>query len=182
MTVRRKSKKREKNKQTLHHSFRFSTLIRPRNEKQITATAVPSLTQQLNLTVARRLKPIKFDTQIKLGAAHEFGKLCCAGTAVARHTSSASSDVLAQRGFKCHATAMPISMHTLWYKHVFAVRGPPFWISNRYRSTKCFIYKCDFSSTFETTSVLSPRQIQPECNWVRLGDILNGPPKPSISI
>ena len=75
--------------------------------------AVPSLTRQLNLTVARRLKPIKFDTQIKLGAAHEFGKLCCAGTAVARHTSSASSDVLAQRGFKCHATAMPISMHTL---------------------------------------------------------------------
>ena len=53
------------------------------------ATAVPNLIQPLRSTVARRLKTIKFDT------AHEYGKLCRAGTAaVARHMSTASSAVL----------------------------------------------------------------------------------------
>ena len=59
-------------------------------------------------------------------------------------------------------TAVPIH-----YKHVYAVCGPPFWISNGYRSTKCFIYKCDFSSTFETIAVLSPRQNRIGFNWVQ---------------
>ena len=48
--------------------------------------------------MGRRLRPIKFDTRIKFSTAHEFGKLCCAGTAGARHMSSASSAMLAQQG------------------------------------------------------------------------------------
>ena len=38
-----------------------------------------------------------------ISARHEFTKLCCAGTVVAWH------------GFICRATAVPISMHALWY-------------------------------------------------------------------
>ena len=66
------------------------------------ATAVPNLIQELNSTVARRLKPIKFDTWIIFGTAHELGKLCRTGSAVARH------------GFKRRATAVPISMRMSW--------------------------------------------------------------------
>ena len=50
--------------------------------------------EQINWIVVRRLKSIKFDTRIKrFVTANEFGKLCRAGTAVARQMSSVSSTV-----------------------------------------------------------------------------------------
>ena len=75
-----------------------------------------------------------------------------------------ASTAVAWHGFKYCPTAVPISMHTLRYKHLSAIHSPPFGVSNRYHNTKCFIYKCD--STFETTGVLSPRQSQTKLNRV----------------